>query len=421
MAMNDDRNGGENSSKGDHKEMFNTLFREELDVQREGGQGQDSPETDTEARGDTNEDSEWSEQDALSETVALSTAERRILKIKPGIGAGKDTVKKFEAEEDRELEELIDTSPIWRYKDGDVEDGASETVAKTAQSSNRLRTALLALLLIALGAFAINHFQIVNLRKFIPLSYWGSTPVVKHRVVRKPLAPPITAERPSAQPPTPETPIEEPVVVRKTPEPVTPMALETPVEAPVAPSEQAEHMLSIPEGTPEKTPPETAAPKEPALDTQPPKWVQGVYPFSVYLGSFRTVERLQKAETTYESTGLPSYWAQVDLGEKGKWFRLFTGFFNTRAEADAFIRENHIAGAFSRRTTYAVLIGAYKSEEELRTERMELGAMGCSSYEVKDTNGVSWLFTGAFYQVARAQKHKADLAAKGIRGEVVER
>ena len=421
MARNDNKNGGKNSSKGDDKKMFKTLFREELDIQEKGDQGQASSETDTAARGAEKENFQWSEQDALSETVALSTAERRILKIKPGIGAGNDTVKRFEAEEDRELEELIDTSPIWRYKDDGVENVASETDAKPAKRSHRLRTALLALLLLALGAFAINYFEIVNLREFMPLSDWRPMPVVKQRVVRKPVTPPISVERPPTQTPTPERPIEEPAAVRGKPEPVTPTAPATPVEASVAPSEQAELTPSKPELSPEKTAPETAPLKEPALDTQPPKWVQGVYPFSVYLGSFRTLERLQKAETTYESRGLSPYWIQVDLGEKGNWYRLFSGFFRTRGEADAFIRENHIVGALSRHTAYAVLIGNYKSEEELRTERMELGAMGCSSYEVKDTNGVSWLFTGAFYQVARAQKHKAYLAAKGIRGEVVER
>jgi hypothetical protein len=421
MARNDDKNGSNNSSKTDDKEMFDTLFREELDIQKKGGQGQARPEADTEVSEAKKEHSEWPEQHELSETLALSTAERRILKIKPGLGAENDTVKKFEAEEDQELEELIDTSPIWRYKDDDVEDVEPETDAKPAKRSHRLRTALLALLLLALGAFAINYFGIVDLRKFMPLSEWRPTPVVKHRVVRKPVTPPISVERDPTQPPTPETPIQEPVAVRETPEPVSSTAPETPAEEPVARSEQPEPMPSTPGLAPEKAPPETASMKEPALDIQPPKWVEGVYPFSVYLGSFRTLERLQKAETTYASMGLSPYWVQVDLGEKGNWFRLFAGFFSTRREADAFIRENHMAGAFSRRTTYAVLIGTYKSEEELNTERTELGAMGCSSYEVKDTNGVSWLFTGAFYQVARAQKHRADLAAKGIRGEVVER
>ncbi len=421
MARNDGKKGSHHTSKGDDKEMFDTLFREELDIQEKGGQGQAPPETDTEVRKSKKEDSKWPEQNELSETVALSTAERRILKIKPGIGAETDTVKRFEAEDDRELEELIDTSPIWRYKDDDVEDVESETDAKPAKRSHWLRTTLLALLLFALGAFAVNYFEIVEWRKFIPLSEWRPTPVVKQRVVRKPVTPPISVERSAAQPPTPETTIEEPVAVRETSQPVTSETPETPVDEPIAPSEQLEPMPSAPQLTPGKTPPETDALKEPSLDSPPPKWVEGVYPFSVYLGSFRTLERLQKAETTYASMGLSPYWVQVDLGEKGNWLRLFSGFFRTRGEADAFIRENHITGAFSRHTKYAVLIGTYKSEDELKTERMELGAMGCSSYEVKDTNGVSWLFTGAFYQVARAQKHSADLAAKGIRGEVVER
>lgn len=421
MARNDGKKGSHFSSKGDDKEMFDTLFREELDIQEKGSQGQAPPETDREVRKSIKEDAEWPEQNELSETVALSTAERRILKIKPGIGAATDSVKRFEAEEDRELEELLDTSPIWRYKDDDVEDVESETDAKPAKRSHGLRTTFLALLLLALGALAVNYFEIVEWQKFMPLSEWRPTPVVKQRVVRKPVIPPISVERSPAQPPTPETPIEKPVTVKETSEPVTSTAPEMPVDEPVAPSEEPEPTPSPPQLTPGKIPPETDALKEPALDSPQPKWVEGVYPFSVYLGSFRTLERLQKAESTYASMGLSPYWVQVDLGKKGNWFRLFSGSFKTREEADAFIRENRITGAFSRHTKYAVVIGAYKSEEELRTERMELGAMGCSAYGIKDTNGVSWLLTGAFYQVARAQKHKADLAEKGIPGEVVER
>jgi hypothetical protein len=352
---------------------------------------------------------------------ALSTAERRIIKIKPGVGAGNDSVKIFEAEEDQELQKLIDTSQIRLHKGDAVEDPGLETDAKPGKKPHRLRTALLALLLLALGAFCIAYFGIVDLARFTPLSEWKPAPVVKLRVPKKPPTPPISEERPPAKPPTPETPVEEPVAVRETAEPVTSTAPETPVAEPVAVSEQPEPMPSTPEPAPEKTPPETASLKEPPGDSRPPKWVEGVYPYSVNLGSFRTPERMQKAVTTYGSLGLSLYWIQVDLGEKGIWFRLFTGFFRTRAEADAFIRENRIPDAFSRHTKYAVLIGAYKSEKELNTKRVELRAMGCSSYEVKDMKGAYWLFTGTFYQTARAQKHKADLASKGIQGEVVER
>ena len=420
MVRKNDKNGGDKASKGDDREMFDSLFREELDVQKKGAQGAAPPEADTGEIEASREDPEPPVQDELCETAALTTAERRILKIKPGLDDENDTVKSFESEEDQELQELIDTSPIWRYREEAVEDVAPETDAKPGKRSHRLRTTLLVLLLLALGAFSIIHFGIVDLHRFMPLSEWKLTSVVKHRVVRKPAIPPIAEESASAKPPTPETPVEKPVVVRETPEPVTSAAPATPVEKSVDLREQSEPVASKPEPTPEKIPPETAPLKEPARETQPPKWAEGLYPYSVYLGSYGTPERLQKAVSEYGSGGLSPYWIQVDLGKKGIWFRLFAGAFKTRGEADAFIREKRIEGAFSRHTKYAVLIGTYRSEGQINTERLELGAMGHSSYEVKG-KGVFGLFSGAFYQVARAQTHKKNLAIRGIRGEVVER
>jgi hypothetical protein len=420
MARNNDKNGGENASMSDDKEMFDMLFREELNVQKRGAQGAATPETDAEETEATKEDPEPPVEDELSETLALSTAERRILKIKPGLDDGNDSVKDFEAEEDQELQELIDTSPIWRYREEAVKDVAPATDAKPGKRSHRLRTTLLALLLLALGAFSMTNFGVVDLRKFVPLSEWKPTSVVKHRVVRKPAIPPMAEERTSPKPLTPEAPVEKPVVVRETPVPVASTPPATPVERSVDVSEASEPMASKPEAAPEKTLSETAPLKEPNHDTQPPKWVEGSYPYSVYLGSYGTHERLQKAVNDYGSGGLSPYWVQVDLGKKGIWFRLFAGAFKTRKEADAFIREHQIEGAFSRHTKYAVLIGTYRSEKQLNIERMELRAMGHSSYEVKGEK-VFGLFSGAFYQVARAQKQKESLATKGIRGEVVER
>lgn len=420
MPSNNDKNGGENASIGDKKEMFDTLFREELNVQKRRVQGAATPETDTGATEATKEDPEPPGVDELSETLALSTAERRILKIKPGLDDESDSVKNFEAEEDQELQELIDTSPIWRYRQEAVKDVAPVTDAKPGKRSHRLRTALLAFLLLALGAFSLTNFGIVDLSKFVPLSEWKPTSVVRHQVVRKPAIPPIAEERASPKPPTLEAPVEKPVVVRETPDPVASTAPATPVERSVDVSEPSEPMASKPEAAPEKTPPETAPLKEPNHDTQPPKWVEGSYPYSVYLGSYGTHERLQKAVNDYESGGLSPYWVQVDLGKKGIWFRLFEGAFKTREEADAFIREHQIDGALSRHTKHAVLIGTYRSEKQLNMERMELRAMGHSSYEVEGEK-VFGLFSGAFYQVARAQKQKESLASKGIRGEVVER
>jgi hypothetical protein len=254
----------------------------------------------------------------------------------------------------------------------------------------------------------------------MPLSEWKPTSVVKHQVVRKPAIPPIAEERVSTKPPAPVTPVEKSIVVKETTEPVTSAVPAKPLEKAADVREQAGPVASKTELTSEKIPPETVPLKEPARKAQPPKWAEGSYPYSVYLGSYGTPERLQKAVNEYGSQGLSPYWIQVDLKKKGIWFRLFASAFKTRGEADVFIRENGIEGAFSRHTKYAVLIGTYRSEKEINTERLELRAMGHSSYEVK-AQGVFGLFSGAFFQVERAKKHQENLASKGIRGEVVKR
>ena len=421
MSRKDDKHGGDNTSVGDDKEMFGTLFREELGAREKGAQRPAPPGTDAKAMEAKKEDPEAAFQDELSETASLSTAERRIIKIKPGLEAENDSVKRFEAEDDQELQELIDTSPIWRYKDDAVEDISPETPVKPKKGSKRLRPAFMALLLLALGAFSISYFGIVDLSRLMPLSQWKPTSVVKHRVVIKPSTPPVYEKKPPAQPSVPDMPLEKPMAVMETPDPASSKAPETTVEKPLPISAQPEPMTSAQESASEKRAPKSAPLKETAREVQPPKWVEGEYPYSIYLGSFRTPQKLQKALTDYGGRGLSPYWVQVDLGKKGIWFRVFAGSFRTRGEVDAFIRQNQIAGALSRHTKYAVLIGTYRSEEDIKMERMELRDMGFSSYEVKGANAVFGLFTGAFYQVARAQKHKADLASKGIQGEVVER
>jgi hypothetical protein len=420
MPSNNDKNGGEHPKMRENKEMFDALFRKELNVQKRGAQGGVTFEKDTGETEVTKGDPDPPGENELSETLSLSTAERRILKIKPGLDDENDSVKSFEAEEDQELEELIDASPIWRYREESVEEVAPVRDAKPSKRSHRLRTALLALLLLALGAFSITNLGILDLSRFVPVSEWEPTSVVKHKVVRKPAIPPIAQESVSPKPARLEAPVEKPVVVMETHEPEASTAPAMQAERAADVGESLEPTASRPEAVPEKTPPQIAPLKEPSHDTQLPKWVEGAYPYSVYLGSYGTHERLQKAINDYGSGGLSPYWVQVDLGKKGIWFRLFAGAFKTREEADTFIREHQIDGAFSRHTKYAVLIGTYRSEKQLNMEKMELRAMGHPSYEVKGEK-VFGLFSGAFYQEARAEKQKESLASKGIRGEVVER
>ncbi len=145
------------------------------------------------------------------------------------------------------------------------------------------------------------------------------------------------------------------------------------------------------------------------------------YPYSISLGSFKTLVNARKAISIFQERGLAPYWVKVDLGAKGVWFRVFAGYFRTREDANAFIKDNRIVGGESRHTRYANLIGTYSSKKRLEEMRLRLLDLGYYPYVIEGIYGESFLFMGAFYQRARAEKHAAELASKGFQSQVVNR
>ena len=145
------------------------------------------------------------------------------------------------------------------------------------------------------------------------------------------------------------------------------------------------------------------------------------YPYSVYLGSFKTSEAVNKALIEYQEKGLSVYWAKVDLGDKGVWFRFFTGYFRTKEEAQQFIRDRNIQGATPRTTKYANFVGTYESDKEVEDQRRALLSVGFYPYLIKGAVGKSLLYSGAFDRKEYAEEERSALASKGIRSEVVER
>ena len=144
------------------------------------------------------------------------------------------------------------------------------------------------------------------------------------------------------------------------------------------------------------------------------------YPYSVYIGSYKDLHRARKAAFDLQTKG-PSYWVKTDLGDKGIWYRVYIGCFQTRDQAETFIKNHQIADGESRHTTYANLIGTYSSDEELDEMRLSLLNLEFSPYVIEASGGRSHLFTGAFFQKARAEKEHLDLKAKGIQSQLVER
>jgi SPOR domain len=159
------------------------------------------------------------------------------------------------------------------------------------------------------------------------------------------------------------------------------------------------------------TAPESVTPKPSTLK----------YPYSVYLGSFKAADAVKKAMSEYYEKGLSPYCAKVDLGDKGVWFRFFTGYFQTKEEAEKFIRDRNIQGASLGITKYANLIGIYSSDNEVEEIRKLLESAGFYPYVIKGPSGKSYLYSGAFDRKEHAEKNQVILASKGITSKTTER
>ena len=145
------------------------------------------------------------------------------------------------------------------------------------------------------------------------------------------------------------------------------------------------------------------------------------YPFSLQIGSYRTLKRADKAISIYRRKGLSPYWVKVDLGENGTWFRVFLGHFRIIEKAKNYRQEHKITGALIKRIAFANLVGIYSIEEQFEEEMLILEKNGYFPYVIKDEKEMHRLFVGAFFTKAGVEKQHAKLLDQGILSEIVKR
>jgi cell division septation protein DedD len=159
-------------------------------------------------------------------------------------------------------------------------------------------------------------------------------------------------------------------------------------------------ILKKPEPQPQRI---ASVPKSaPATVIKPPPSPKKVvtYPYSLYLGSFRTLKLAKRAVSIYRGKGLSPYWVKVSL-RKGMWYRVYVGYFKDPEKAGKFKREHRLREAALRKTRYANLIGIYSSSVE--------------------ENGKSRLLVGAFITKEGVETEHRELKSKGIESQVVKR
>ena len=60
-------------------------------------------------------------------------------------------------------------------------------------------------------------------------------------------------------------------------------------------------------------------------------------PFTIQVSSFKDRTKAELALTALKAAGHPAYISEVDLKEKGTWYRIYVGNFDTKSQADEFL------------------------------------------------------------------------------------
>ena len=191
-----------------------------------------------------------------------------------------------------------------------------------------------------------------------------------------------------------------------------PVSEEEPTAGGAAPAEQGVFE------TPVKTEPQTIS-----MQSHGPRIAKKnlSHPYSLYLGSFRTLERAERAISLYSKKGLSPYCSKVDFNEKGVWFRVFTGHFQDREKAEKFKDVHGLNEGKIKKTPYANLIGSYTQSGELESRLLLLKRQGYFPYVIKGEDGRFRLYVGAFMTKEGAEQQYHNLTSSGIQSQIVQR
>ena len=145
------------------------------------------------------------------------------------------------------------------------------------------------------------------------------------------------------------------------------------------------------------------------------------YPYSLKLGSFRTLAQVKKAAAFYRQMGLSPFWVKITLKDRGVWYRLFAGCFADLAKAEKFRREYGLTKALIKKTKYANLVGAYTSSHALGEKVVALEDQGFSPYVIEGSDGTARVYVGAFLTLSGAEAQQDDLSSAQFENKVVNR
>ncbi len=150
-------------------------------------------------------------------------------------------------------------------------------------------------------------------------------------------------------------------------------------------------------------------------------WTPSYRPFVIQLGSVKTFEQVTRAVSSYALKGLDIHWDWVDSREKGRWYRIFAGHFESKAEALKAKREHRLRNSLIRFNPWTILVGQYTDSKILTTIQSLLLENKFDSLIVESAEEIDWLLTGAYATRQGAEKIVEELKKLNFSAQVVPR
>jgi tetratricopeptide (TPR) repeat protein len=163
-------------------------------------------------------------------------------------------------------------------------------------------------------------------------------------------------------------------------------------------------------------------------ETIPPKPRQGIRrrlsPFTVHVYSFQDREKANRIALKLRSDGNNAFACPVDLPEKGRWFRVYTGAFESKAKArkkaEALLEKGFPYGREVRRP-WTVALRLPTGASSQNGMAAQLAAKGYLGYRLLSENGKARLVFGAFDTKQGAATALGELHRDGFGASVEKR
>jgi general secretion pathway protein A len=140
------------------------------------------------------------------------------------------------------------------------------------------------------------------------------------------------------------------------------------------------------------------------IDTpEPPLPLLQSKPYILQLGSFNTLGTTLRAVDIYSRKGIRVQWNEVQLGEKGLWYRVFAGRFESMDSARHYQESSGLEKARILFAPWTVLIDRAGSAEQIARVRKRIQSRGLDAYAASAQNDRHHLCAGAFVSQSRAE------------------